>query len=243
MPVPQQVAQQLQTMTIPAPTRGLILNENESFMQPGGALVLDNWKPTMKGTGAARRLHQRWATLPETHAGRLRCSSTSAATISSMFAGNATKLYDVTTPTPTLVKSGQTVRQLLRLAARQPGRRLPDSSVNDAGDFPLRFDGTTWTDAATPARSPAPVGVDRRSHGHNLTYVWKYRNRCFFIEGSIDERVVSAAQRHRRRAVDDPAVGRRHQGRQAVVRARPGRSTPATASTTSACSAPTRASC
>ena len=47
--VQPQVAQQLRTITLPAPTRGLILNENESFMQPGAAIVLDNWKPTMKG--------------------------------------------------------------------------------------------------------------------------------------------------------------------------------------------------
>ena len=55
-PVPQQVAQQLQTVTLPAPTRGIIQNENEAFMQPGAAVVLDNWKPTMTRHLAARRL-------------------------------------------------------------------------------------------------------------------------------------------------------------------------------------------
>ena len=44
-----QAAQQLQVTTIPAPTRGLIQNENETFMQPGAAVVLDNWMPTMRG--------------------------------------------------------------------------------------------------------------------------------------------------------------------------------------------------
>jgi hypothetical protein len=62
--VPAQIAQQLRTITIPAPTRGLVLNENESFMQPGAALVLDNWKPTMKGI-ALRGGCTLWATLPE----------------------------------------------------------------------------------------------------------------------------------------------------------------------------------
>jgi hypothetical protein len=38
-PVDQQVAQHLRTITIPAPTRGIIQNENEAYMQPGGALV------------------------------------------------------------------------------------------------------------------------------------------------------------------------------------------------------------
>ena len=41
-PVDQQVAQHLRTITIPAPTRGIIMNENEAYMQPGGALVQDN---------------------------------------------------------------------------------------------------------------------------------------------------------------------------------------------------------
>ena len=49
MPVNQQVAQKLESTTFPAPTRGLVLSENESFMQPGAAIVMDNWVPTMKG--------------------------------------------------------------------------------------------------------------------------------------------------------------------------------------------------
>ena len=50
MPVNQQVAQKLESTTFPAPTRGLVLSENESFMQPGAAIVMDNWVPTMKGS-------------------------------------------------------------------------------------------------------------------------------------------------------------------------------------------------
>jgi hypothetical protein len=48
-PVDPQIAQQLQAINMPAPTRGIIQNENEAFMQPGGALVCDNWMPTMRG--------------------------------------------------------------------------------------------------------------------------------------------------------------------------------------------------
>jgi hypothetical protein len=47
--VSPQVAQQMQTITMPAPTRGIIQNENEAYMQPGAAVICDNWKPTMKG--------------------------------------------------------------------------------------------------------------------------------------------------------------------------------------------------
>jgi len=61
---PQQ-AQQLRTVTLPAPTRGLIMNENASFVQPGAAQVLDNWKPTMTGC-ALRGGFVQWTQLPET---------------------------------------------------------------------------------------------------------------------------------------------------------------------------------
>ena len=49
MAVPPQAAQQLQAITLPAPTRGIIQNENEAYMAPGGAIVMDNWVPTMRG--------------------------------------------------------------------------------------------------------------------------------------------------------------------------------------------------
>ena len=49
VPVPQQVAQNQKTVTLPAPTRGIIESENEAYMQPGAALVCDNWVPTMRG--------------------------------------------------------------------------------------------------------------------------------------------------------------------------------------------------
>ena len=49
VPVNPQVVTKLETLTFPAPTRGLVLSENESYMQPGAAMVMDNWVPTMKG--------------------------------------------------------------------------------------------------------------------------------------------------------------------------------------------------
>src|SRR5204862_6096600 len=57
--VPQQYAQQLQTSTLAAPTRGLIQNESSAFMGPGGAIVQDNWFPTLRG-GQLRGGFERW---------------------------------------------------------------------------------------------------------------------------------------------------------------------------------------
>jgi hypothetical protein len=61
-PVPQQFAQNLQTITIPAPMRGIIQSENEAFMQPGGAVVQTNWGTTMKGV-KVRGGYERWCDL------------------------------------------------------------------------------------------------------------------------------------------------------------------------------------
>jgi hypothetical protein len=54
-------------------------------------------------------------------------------------------------------------------------------ALNDAGDFPLRFDGTSWT-VLNADQIKGPVGTTVE-HGRNLVHVWKYRNRWFFIEG------------------------------------------------------------
>ena len=62
-PVPQQYEQNLQTQTLPAPTRGIVQSENESFMLPGGAIVHDNWAPTMRGV-KLRGGCEVWCTLP-----------------------------------------------------------------------------------------------------------------------------------------------------------------------------------
>jgi len=174
-----QIATKQETLTFPAPTRGLILNENESYMQPGAALVMDNWMPTMRGAkirGGCRR----WATLPE--ATPVISAFQYASGINhKMFFANETKIYDVSSTTPVLVKSGQADGNY---SAAQLANAGGDwlTVVNDAGDFPLQFDGTTWTTfSADQIHGPAGTLVE---HGGNLTHVCKYRNRYFFIEAN-----------------------------------------------------------
>jgi hypothetical protein len=152
-PVPQQYAQALQLTTIPAPTRGIIQSENDAFMGPGACVVSDNWFPTMKGVklrGGCIRwcdLHALDAPVPPVPS-PLRQPVISAFEFISgsqqcMFAAQATKLFDVTATTPVLVKSGQTsgnycAAQMANLA----GYWL--IAVNETGDAPLRFNGTSW---------------------------------------------------------------------------------------------------
>jgi hypothetical protein len=298
--VPDQVAQKLQTTTLPAPIRGIVQSENYTFMQPGGAMQLDNWKPTLRGLALRggcilwNDLHAldapAWGNATAYTAGTkvydntdgsfwtVAVNHTSAASpttfpadrtahptywsnasstvtrlpvisafqyvsgaVSRMFAANASKLFEITAfGSPTLVKSGQAsgnycVSQL----ATQGGDWL--LAVNDAGDPPLRFNGSTWAtlatttpaawivstvyavnaralDATDNSRWKCAIGhtsgtgtfaADRAAHptfwvadsatdgigylvgppgttvvnGGNLVYVWKYRNRWFFIEG------------------------------------------------------------
>ena len=188
-PVPQQVAQKNMATTIAAPTRGLILSENFAFMKPGGALVCDNWVPTQRGV-KLRGGCVRWCELPETTPVISAFEYISGNT-ERMFAANVSKLYDVS-GTPTLVKDGQGSGNY---AAAQMSNAAGEwlVTVNDAGDPPLRFNGLTWEtlDAAytPPVGMPSKITVNLTTYpdakvidGENLVYVWKYRNRLFFIE-------------------------------------------------------------
>ena len=140
--VPAQVAQKLDVITIPAPTRGIIMNENEAFMQPGAAIVCDNFKPTMKGV-SLRGGCDLWCQLPETTP-VISAFEYVSGIVHKMFACNATKVYDVSTSLPVLVKSGQTSGNYVASQLANAGGDWL-IAVNDAGDHPLRYDGTTWT--------------------------------------------------------------------------------------------------
>jgi len=179
-PVPGEYAQQQQVTTIPAPNRGLALHENEAFMTPGGALVMDNWAPTLRGC-KIRGGFERWCELPAATSVISAFEYVTSA-ISKMYAAQATALYDVTTITPVLVKSGQASGNY---AAAQYSNMAGNwmLAVNDAGDFPLRFNGTSWIalDPAggAPSDGAAAITYDPTTYptgvtdGKDLVYVWK----------------------------------------------------------------------
>jgi hypothetical protein len=107
---------------------------------------MDNWKPTMKGA-SLRGGHNRWAELPETTP-IYSAFEYASGDIHKMFVANINKVYDVTTSTPALVASGRTSgNYVASQLANQGGDWL--LALNDAGDAPLRFNGTTWTSLAT----------------------------------------------------------------------------------------------
>lgn len=178
--VPQQVAQQLQTKVIPAPNRGIVLNENYTFMQPGASLVSDNWVPTMRGV-KLRAGCARWCELPQTDP-VISGFTYKSGDIEKMYVANVNRVYDVTSSgVPVEIANGRTSGNY---ASAQLANAAGDflMAVNDNGDPPLRFDGATWTLLNTgQITGPGGSAVE---FGGNLVYVWKYRNRLFFIEAN-----------------------------------------------------------
>jgi hypothetical protein len=180
----------METVTIPAPTRGIVMSENEAYMQPGSAVVMDNWRPTMRGA-SLRGGCVTWCQLPETTP-VISMFEYNAPNSDKMFAANINKVYDVTTTTAAEIANGRTSGNYAAAQiANQGGNFLV--AVNDAGDPVLRFDGTSWESMGTgyvpPGGKPSAIDVDLVKYpdalvddGQGLVYVWKYRNRLFFIE-------------------------------------------------------------
>src|SRR5262245_2422129 len=153
---PGQAAMQVIPKTVMAPLRGLVLNENEAFMQPGAAVYLDNWFPTDKAV-RIRGGSKTWtklgnATTPDPLP-VLSMFNYIAGPNKKMFAGNNTKLYDVT--------AAATWATLVVGLAGSPAISITNGNwstvtyasiggttyllaVNDNGDPVLRYDGTNW---------------------------------------------------------------------------------------------------
>src|SRR6187399_85387 len=184
-PVPGQYAQQLKAITIPAPTRGLIQHENDAYMGPGSCIVSDNWIPTMRGVKLRGGSVRHCVLDPVPIVSAFEYADVAQ---QRMFAGQATKLYDVTTAgAPVVVKAAQSSGNY----CASPLSNLAGNwliVVNDAGDPVLRFNGTSWVTLLPPAvpsdganAITGPVGSPVE-FGRNLTYVAKYRSRLYFIE-------------------------------------------------------------
>ena len=86
----------------------------------------------------------------------------------------------------------------------------------------LRYNGTIWEYlntgyAGVPSRITGPAGTPVED-GHGLTYVWKYRNRLFFIQGGSMNAWYLPVNAIGGALIRDPAVGRGEEGRLAAVR-------------------------
>jgi hypothetical protein len=170
--VQPQAAQKQETMSFPAPTRGLVLDENYAYMQPGGAVVLDNWRPTLRGVAlrsgcvlhsdlhALEKYEALWDTAfwdkalwdhtsatPSERSPIISAFSYESAFNQKMFAADKDKLvdvtYSVTDGDPILVRRGHSSGNYCFSQLSNQGGDW-GIAVNEGGDAPLRFDGTNW---------------------------------------------------------------------------------------------------
>jgi len=189
-PVPGEMAVRYQTVTLPAPIRGIIETENWAYVKPGCANVIDNWFCTQKGL-RLRGGTERWATLPDpVEIVRSGLEYVSGAN-QRMFAATNTRLFDVSFADSPVLQTGVGTITNGNFSGSQLANAGGDwlLACNDVGDYVRRFNGTIWeymdpSYVGTPSRitaiAPSPTAV---FDGHGLTYVWKYRNRLFFIQG------------------------------------------------------------
>ncbi len=175
--VPAPVKAQSQAHTFPPPVRGWIRNENLIASGPQGAYQLDNWFPTTTGIrlrGGSRK-HATVSTGAVTG-----LWSYKVGTAEKFFAADAGNIFDITTVAdpdiiPSAAVSGQTGGRYSVVQMGTAGGNFL-YAVN-GNDSPQLFDGTSWT-AITGASTPAITGVTTS----NLSFVWVFANRLFFVE-------------------------------------------------------------
>ena len=145
-PVPGEMAMRHTTLTLPAPIRGIIENENWAYTKPGCAVILDNWFPTQKGL-RLRGGTERWLVLPDPKEVVRTGFEYISGAIQRMFAATETRLFDVTfADTPVLV-TGIGTQTNGNYSAAQLANAGGDwlLAVNDDGDYVRRYNGTSWT--------------------------------------------------------------------------------------------------
>lgn len=162
----------------PAPTRGWIANENLMLSGAAGALVLENFTPTSTGI-RPRAGKERWATI--TGAAQSLFTYVSGPT-KELFVSNETKIFEITTVVDPLVEpasaavTGQTSGYYSTAQFTTSGGSFL-YAVNGTDD-PQLYNGTTWQ-AMNGASVPTLTGAS------GLAQVWKYRNRLFFVNGTM----------------------------------------------------------
>lgn len=173
MPPPQ-----AEPKALPAPVGGLVTSQNIGAMEPGTAIVLNNWRPTR--TGIAVR------------GGNLKHATTGGAPVESLmtyvgntraiFAGAGGGIYDVSAPadpeapvSPSVSGQSSNYYSFVNMATTG-GYFMP--VVNGTDDMQL-YDGSSWT-AINASSSPSITGVPTDT----ITHINVYRNRIYMVEGN-----------------------------------------------------------
>jgi hypothetical protein len=115
-------------------------------MQPAASLVQDNWFST-ENTMRLRGGSQTWCSLPETTPVKSLFSYVTG-TAKKMFAANASKLYEVTSATATLIPGIIIADGHFSTAQLANAASYWLIACNDTGDYPLRYNGIQWSQLA-----------------------------------------------------------------------------------------------
>lgn len=163
--------------SLPAPTRGLILNEPLAASRPGGARVLENFFPlatSLRTRGGALR----YATIGTSPVERL--WTFKSGSVEKFFASDSAHIYEITTvvdadtpPTPDV--TGQTSGYY---STAQFGTAGGDYlyAVNGT-DLARLYNGSSWT-AINGSSTPAITGVTTS----DLSFVWSFASRLWFVK-------------------------------------------------------------
>lgn len=158
-----------------APIGGWVENENVAASSPLGARVNENVFPTDRGS----RVRGGCVKASNLGAAVVSMFTYETATAEKLFAATSGSIFDVSALDPdatlTAVKSGQTLGYY---SSEQIGTVGGDFliAVNGADDA-LLYDGTTFADL-NAASTPSITGIDTA----DLKYVWKHKNRLWFVE-------------------------------------------------------------
>ena len=180
LPAKRRQARPSKLKSFPASTGGWIANANLAAPDAKlggapviGAAMLENWFPTATGI-RMRAGSQLYATLDDPVT---RLFGYSAGSVEKLFGATESAIYDITTvvdaevaPSPAVGSLGGGEWQFVQFAT-SGGTFL--RGVNGV-DTPRVFDGTTW------GTTPTITGVTAA----NLSHVWAYAERLFFIEGA-----------------------------------------------------------
>lgn len=170
--------------SVAAPSGGRVSNmslatPDKRAGRPQGAYLLENWFPTQLGA-RMRGGSQKYATIGDGEDSVTALFAYSAGSVEELFAATATDIYDITTiadadETPVAAVTLQTGGDWVSVQFATSGGIFL-TLVN--GEDPLQlYDGSAF-EAITGVSTPAITGVTTS----DLSYVWVYKQRQFFIE-------------------------------------------------------------
>jgi len=162
------------SVTIPAPVRGWVTNENLSASAPGSALIMDNYIPTQTGVkfrSGSSEFYDSGASAAIASLFTYKAGSTSK-----LFAASTTKIWNITA-TPSEDVASQTSGEYSTIQFETSGGTYLFAA--NGTDSLQRYDGTNWL-AITGVSAGAITGVTTST----LSQTWAYKNRLFFVQGT-----------------------------------------------------------